>query len=320
MKISQSIGDDKVKNLIEGMHSLLIRNTMTKEYVEQIKFALSGINTTVKLPQIKDSIELLKKTLTCSCGAIEPSIHLNCNHFLCDSCFSESINLIKPKLKFPYDYYCPICSLQHPTSSMEIITKDWKNIIEESKATNVQSDLAYNCSTCTKRSKPKTNAAPYIACEHKCCKECLAAKYRQGDYYCDRCNLKFTGNPCDEKGYCNGCSEIVFYVGDYLTSVNCGHMHCYDCVCLAYHKKACEDCSRLLDEQDLWKLYNRIYGSCQVCYSYYERAFLVNKQCCPQSVCAPCQLENPLNCRMCNSELNSYAVQLIQDFDYAINE
>ena len=206
--------------------------------------------------------------------------------------------------------------------------EDWNNIISTIKTRRIQEKLDFECDGCDKQKFVSEFNESQICSYHKFCKECIAEKYRNNLYECQFCNIKGKFNPVEDTGVCSSCRETVYYVGDYLTSLCDNHTHCYNCLHKAYNEKKCSTCLLDLTEVDSKKIHQRLFGSCCCCRKELERIFLVNH--CPGNIyCAVCQVDysetgnfSLYHCLYCKENLNSYSIQLIQDFKFAmtINE
>ena len=265
---------------------------------------------------------IINEITTVKCIKCEKSssIKFNCDHFFCGDCLLDSCQEIMSKTIIPKAINCPVC--EHPHSSLEmerICPEQWQTIINE-VTTIRKTNLDHECDICGKQKPKSFFSEPPICSYNRHCKECVAAKFRTGNYKCETCNTLAKGDPTDDKGICTSCSETVYYVGDYLTTLCRDHTHCYNCLVEASSSKRCQTCALELKDEEMLKIENTLFGKCASCQQLNERVFLITKQCCPQPICALCQIKSGemFNCLICKAKLSGYSIQLVQDIETAL--
>lgn len=196
----------------------------------------------------------------------------------------------------------------------------WPQIIDSIKKTRVFKKLDKNCARCG-RQKINDEFPESPACDyHDYCKECVAQKFRHGDFACDKCEVKMKIDPTDEKGYCTSCRREVYYVGDSLTTLCKDHTHCYNCLENAIENHMCMTCGLSLSNNEMSLVEYMIKGKCSQCLKDREKVLILVKQCCDSPVCVFCQLVDPFTCIKCQASLNNQSVNLILHVRSVINK
>ncbi|CAG9329829.1 unnamed protein product [Blepharisma stoltei] len=144
------------------------------------------------------------------------------------------------------------------------------------------------------------------------CKECFAFNLRSGKV--EKWD-NYTQEFISEKGYCDGCKKIVYFVKNCLTSIcPLKHYYCRECLVQIMGMGNCLECKRELSEETKIKIDKILYAICKICGEKFKRERFIPKRCCEDDVCVLCQIYWPSdNCCLCNKELSSYALEIIND-------
>ena len=202
--------------------------------------------------------------------------------------------------------------------------KTWDELVLDIKCSRKNNNLDLVCSVCDQQKPKKQFPDTFMCSNHKFCKECLAWKFRKSEYNCSQCQILFKDDPSSFKGICTSCSESVYYVGDYLTSLCKMHSHCFNCIKEALVTKICGTCSETLNENDLRKAWAAVKSTCYYCGLERDDVLFFKKKCCQGMICAFCQIsgsvDEPFSCVGCKQPLEGYAIQLIEEVRAAVND
>ena len=320
-KVSRRV-DECLELMISDMISIIKREENPVRSIKSIKENLGSIKTNESYSEsTRNLIGTLFQLMSCSlCGNCLPTIQLNCQHFFCEKCFDNYLSSYQNLQKIPSLLKCPKCQSFIHTLQLEKMYEKITLLADDALSIQINNGNLIECISCSKKKPKKLYSEEYCCSYHKYCNECISKKYVSGDYKCNNCNIKFKGDPSNEKGICTSCRQEVYYVGDYLTTLCDDHTHCYNCLIKAQDDKICGTCMISLEEEDLNRIDSVLYKNCYFCAEKFENFLFLNKQCCKETVCIRCNINNPLSCNNCNQALNGYAVQQILDFESLIIE
>lgn len=311
--------EDGLQKLLFGLDGIIFGKSSIEDSIFKLK---SGLSDLCVIKGFSDGIksiltEINAKFLCMACQNKFPTILLRCGHCFCSKCLIQNSEDLLGQTVLPLFYQCPYCTYQISAIDLEkTAPNEWNTIISDISTMRKQA-LDSECFSCSKQ-KPKKSFIDPICSYHEYCKECIGKNYRNNIYKCSECNNPGKGEPIKDMGLCNACNELVYYVGDYLTSICREHTHCFNCLGLAKENQRCGACALKLTAEDLWKIEETLFGKCGKCGDLLERALMIDKYCCDVMVCVKCQFADDFKCINCGSGLNGYSLQMVQEFKAAL--
>ncbi|CAG9311344.1 unnamed protein product [Blepharisma stoltei] len=256
----------------------------------------------------------------------------SCNHKLCKECSIESLRkrtngliLLTTYEEESFRTMCPKCKKKLLDKDLEAILGDNYEIydLERNKRQleqdnqrrhaymSTSSETDHECFTCHKELKDEMCFKNDV-CKHQC-KECLASSMRRGRTGCPHCRQTYSMNISTENDICQGCNQLMYFIGNNLRKVCNGHLMCNRCINESYQAKKCKICKITADRNLLLEFDRILFGRCTgPCEQKKLLDYFILKECCNQDVCIECQANDKEACIKCRKPLGNWAKQQLQ--------
>lgn len=241
-------------------------------------------------------------------------IFLECRHSYCKACFNE---VLKKYCEFGGNnehcksYRKPICV--YPNCGCEIEVKKYLYLYRDLKLTGVcESCLGLNFEVCKNCQQEFDKCYFFYACNHVCV-FCTAFGLSQGEQGCAYCQCDETSDAFDRNLpnlVCCICGSKK-YVEEFFSSPCPGHIHCLNCLQVAWSINKCLKCKCSLTP-NLSNIYEHLYKKCEYCDNFVITNFIVPKSCCSPLVCFNCQQQSS-ECVFCSSEIEHFLIDKLNN-------
>ena len=267
---------------------------------ELIKIIDSGNKTAMVV------LDFLKNKLKCSyCNKNNGLIELNCDHVLCNNCFSYKLIPDGAQTENSFvKLLCPICSAALTEKELlQLFPREKRNFRNEIEKTLLRKSLNSGvfCKKCLKLKKDFIEGA----CFHMCV-DCVADTLRKRNFICEFCKLDYQDffDLCNLRQNCEACNESLYYVGNYMKTLNDGHLLCSHCLNISMIQGKCKKCEKKLSKVEKIEIENFLFKHCEQCNRENFRGEFVFSTCCSFSVCRDCK--EIKDCPNCRSEINEW--------------
>ena len=243
------------------------------------------------------------------CKTTRCEVVLDCHHQFCMRCLyshalSASNNFEIPFASIRQSLTCPQCTAQVSESdTSEIFQRFWPEPASPIKKFSYEPGmLLRKCTECNMNRHPNKF---YYTCNHLC----LYCGFRKlvENKACTVCWCTTTTpavNTVRNGITCQGCKKTKIITEDYVVEICKEHVHCYECLKLAWRDMRCRVCERHLDFSSQNALRKHIFSKCSACKDVLEIKFMVKKECCRDFICISCQkTTSNSNCKACGRQL-----------------
>ena len=156
-----------------------------------------------------------------------------------------------------------------------------------------------------KRAKDKF----YYKCNHICIY--CGFKLLSTKQSCIKCNCSNVNSVVrSSQKMCSGCNQEKYTTESLLLEICDNHIHCYDCLVMAWKTTKCQHCQKMLDFQSKRALKIHLFCQCHLCLNMVDVKFVIEKKCCLVKVCIYCQKKHKENnCKSCGYKLSANIIR-----------
>ena len=231
---------------------------------------------------------------------------LSCHHQFCKSCLSAYTETVSHNFEIPFSSLahslaCPECTAPiSETDTTEIFKDFWPK--PASSINRKAYDRPRRCIECNIMRSPNKF---YYTCNHVCV--FCGFKNLAETKACTLCNCNSIASVVKTVGngvICQGCETKKMLTEDFVIEICKEHLHCYECLKIAWKDMKCKVCNEWLDVSTQGILRKHIFSECSGCKNMVEKKFIVRKECCRNIVCVHCQkVFSNTNCKTCGRQL-----------------
>ena len=245
---------------------------------------------------------IFKKFICCKCKRRVGKVLLNCKHIYCDECLWEIINN-NPNPSSISDshtsYHIPRCI--RPKCNQPIEQEKYQHLLYNFISTPINPiSLDFSTTDCRSCSKPQETKYFFFECRHNCI-FCESFHINQGQTYCSLCGCHKVSeiflNSTDSTK-CSIC-ESNNIIEEYFSLPCPGHIHCFNCLQVAWSINKCLKCRQSISPT-LLKSYSILYKQCDYCENNVLTTFICKKFCCKALICSFCQSKST-TCLFCST-------------------